>query len=284
MQTMQYPAVLRIIRPFNCFIAGGTVWVGARQFAPQPPTSADLLAAAVAAFAACAFGNVRNDMIDLYADRISHPGRALPQADLSTVAAGRVAAVLLVVSLASSASAGVPITAVTTGAVVFLELYNRWLKQIAGVGHLVVALLGTLPLFTGALTVPGADLRTIPGWVVPALFAFLLHLAREIAKAARDIPGDRAAGFRSLPDYVGPQMTLSIILILLIAFGSLVILGIWPEWYSRWFFVIAAAAWISSCVPVFVALARNPAAPDWSTISLGLKAAMLLGLVALAIK
>ena len=80
-----------------------------------------------------------------------------------------------------------------------LVAYNRRLKHIPLAGNLAVSLLCGLAFFFGGFAV-GAP---VPA-AVPALFATVYHLGREILKDAQDIPGDRIAPGMTLPLCWGP--------------------------------------------------------------------------------
>ena len=70
-------AYITILRPLNCIITAGAVWVGAwigRGFT----LSSSLILAGIIGFLTCGFGNIVNDLYDIEIDRVNNPGRPLP--------------------------------------------------------------------------------------------------------------------------------------------------------------------------------------------------------------
>ncbi|MDE3260313.1 MAG: geranylgeranylglycerol-phosphate geranylgeranyltransferase [Gemmatimonadota bacterium] len=190
-------AMLQITRPQNCLITCASVlmggWLGVHAL-PAP-----LWIAALSAAAVMAGGNALNDLWDLETDRVNHPHRPLPSNRLSPRAATIECIVLMVLGL--SLSLFLPPEAIATAVVACgcLVAYNRRLKHIPLAGNLAVSLLCGLAFFYGGFAV-GAPLPA----AVPALFATIYHLGREILKDAQDIHGDSIAPGETLPLRWGP--------------------------------------------------------------------------------
>ena len=191
-------AFIALIRPLNGLITALSVYVGALTAGPYRPGYSLALAALSAALIASA-GYAFNDVIDLAIDRINRPqrplpaGRITPRAALWTAGAG--AALGLVVGLCLGPGPG----AMALGVVLALTLYSRYLKQRPFWGNLLVSLVAAAAFLYGALAV-GSWGRV---WI-PAAFAGLYHLGREIVKDIEDVEGDRALGACTLPLYWSP--------------------------------------------------------------------------------
>ena len=157
-----------------------------------------LLMAAAAAAAITAAGNVYNDLRDLDVDRINRPDRPLPSGEIPGSIAAFQALGLADVGLTLAWSLG-PIPGwLATGVTVGLVAYSACLKHTGLGGNLLVSALGALAFPFGAI-VMGSWGRS---WI-PAGYAFLFHLGREIIKDVEDAVGDRASRSRSLPLVLG---------------------------------------------------------------------------------
>ena len=180
-------------RPLNGLITALSVGIGALT-ADQTPVWPALLLAALSAALINGGGNAFNDLLDIDIDRINRPLRPLPAGRLSPSAA-RMESLLL--ALAGCALAfwlspwhGVIALAVT----ILLAIYSISLKNTLLWGNVLVAVVGAIAFPYGALA--AGDLGR--SWI-PALFAFLFHLGREIVKDIEDVAGDQIRGERTLP-------------------------------------------------------------------------------------
>ena len=80
--------------------------------------------------------------------------------------------------------------------ILFLFLYSKWLKNIALVGNMVIALLTFYSILSVYVLFSDIELLLI---IYFALLAAGITLCREIIKDAEDIEGDRATGAKTLP-------------------------------------------------------------------------------------
>lgn len=81
-----------------------------------------------------------------------------------------------------------------------LALYNWWWKRLGLPGNLLVSLLAAATFPYGAVAAGGGG-----RWWVPAAFALVYHLGREILKGAEDVEGDRVHGARTLASLRGER-------------------------------------------------------------------------------
>ncbi|HLF29274.1 MAG TPA: UbiA family prenyltransferase [Anaerolineae bacterium] len=161
--------------------------------------------AAIAAGSGLAFANVLNDILDLEADRVNHPRRALPAGKITPSEAGWLAGVLCGVSLLSSWLAGGQMFPLALGLIALSVVYNLWAKKIPILGNFIVALSGALILATGSFIVPSGDFPIFP---LLATLAFLL--AREFLETVSDAPGDQLMGRISVATLWGKARVLQI--------------------------------------------------------------------------
>lgn len=265
----------RLIRGPNLLIAAAGVlaggWIALGQFALPK-----LLAyAAVSGMGLGLAGNVVNDLQDIAADRINHPGGERP------IAAGRVsrdtAHVLvwfgLIVGLGGAALVSGTLLLVGLAAATVMCMYSPVLKRAGLPGNLAVAAVAGLPPFYGALSVgrPGAG-------VVPWALAAWIHLGRELVKDLEDEAGDRRAERRTLPIRVGRPGATSLTWWVCIAFVPWALVLPFVAAYHGIYYAVASVAMALVLLAAAAVRRDRPA-----RASLLLKAAMVDGLVALVL-
>jgi len=207
-------AYLKILRPSVVALALFAVVVGAVLTGFY-----DIFLIAIAAVVAalvCGGGNVINDIFDYDIDKVNRPKRALPSGKISLKAAKIYAAALLIVAVALSAlflNIYQLVLALVNVGVAFV--YSWRLKAMPLIGNLCPSWLGASSFLFGALAV-GVNA------VVMILFsmAFLANTGRELAKAIEDIPGDKKAGYRTLPIVLGKNFSAGVAIIFVV-FGVL---------------------------------------------------------------
>jgi len=246
---------LRIVRPGNMLVCGLSVLSGgllagkpldmlwgalsASASGLPPEWFVRDLYAAMSASLILAAGNVHNDICDLAADRVNVPGRPIPSGAVGRGTAGLLAAALACSGLLLSFPLGPRGIAIACGAVLLLALYNIRLKGIPLAGNLAVAILGGLAFVYG-----GVASGAVSAASIPALFAALFHLGREIIKDAADVRGDRSAGARTVATEWGAAAAAwwaAFVFILLSAAASLpYVCGVFGPGY---FLLIVGGVW-----------------------------------------
>jgi 4-hydroxybenzoate polyprenyltransferase len=115
---------------------------------------------------------------------------------------------------------------------------------------------------------------------IPAGFAFLFHLGREIIKDIEDLKGDISSGAQTLPVVSGVNISL---LLITIVFSGLIFLTIVP-YYLRIFpvlYLIIVSVIDFLLVYVMVSMWRDQSKENLGMLSGILKLGMILGLVAI---
>jgi geranylgeranylglycerol-phosphate geranylgeranyltransferase len=194
--------IIKITRPLNCIITFFSVLIGGFIISESKLNLNLLLFASISASFITAAGNVINDIYDVEADKISHPNRPLPlnklsllQAKIIYVCLNLVALIILFFSSFSLATIGIVV-------VILLLLYASSLKKVFLLGNLIVAFLtGLTFVFAGIAVGNTADS------FIPAGFAFLINLIREIIKDTEDMDGDVKHKVNSLPIVLGIKKT-----------------------------------------------------------------------------
>jgi geranylgeranylglycerol-phosphate geranylgeranyltransferase len=222
-------------------------------------------------------GNVDNDVADIESDRVNRPERPLPSGEITIRQAQAVAAVLAVGGLSASWPLGVPAFSIAVGAAGLLWLYNHQLKRRPLVGNLAVAgLTGLLFLYIAVVT------RRWEGLVPTALFAFWVHLARELVKDLEDMEGDAVQGARTLA-LLRPELTR---VLAIVALGMALATGWVTPLIVRWGHTTTPALGIGVTVILASPIGHVISARmkrDWTETSKRLKLTMIAGLVILVL-
>jgi len=197
--------LIELTRPLNTLITGLTVVVGgliagkSEQFDPAILIGAAIVAALVAAGA-----NAINDAFDAVIDLINRPDRPIPSGEVSRILAALWGLLLTVTGVIAGWTMSVMLGLIATIVGVLLYLYNSRLKRTPLTGNIVVAICGGLAFIYG-----GVAVGQVGKALIPACFAFLIHLGREIVKDVEDLPGDLAVGARTLPIVAGRKTALT---------------------------------------------------------------------------
>ncbi|HWQ67124.1 MAG TPA: geranylgeranylglycerol-phosphate geranylgeranyltransferase [Methanospirillum sp.] len=222
---MESVALFKIIRPLNACMAG-LAGVLAYVIASGTIIPAVLIIFVVIVLITAA-GNVINDYHDAAIDAINRPDRPIPSGTISKREALIYALLLFLVSNGIAiVYAPVPLIIIAMVNTILLWSYASYLKVMPLVGNLTVAYLSaSIFLFGGALEgLPGV-IENLP----VAGATFFVMLARELIKDAEDMPGDTAAGARTLPILYGIRPTILIAVI-----SAWVGVGITLLLYVKW--------------------------------------------------
>lgn len=270
-------AYVELARPLNVLIAAITVLVGALASGPLHQGLPLLLACLVAALVTGG-ANAINDVYDVEIDRINKPRRPLPSGRLNRAQAAAFGAVFLAMALAISPFLGPWGLCIALFVTFLLVGYSARLKRTPLWGNLTVALAAGLAFLYGGIAVD----RPWPA-LIPAGFAFLFHLGREILKDSQDVAGDRVAGARTLPTRVGVPLALKwagLVFTLLILTTPLPYL---VGHYSLAYLVIVVLGVDIPLVYVIVSSQRDQKPDHLGRLSLLLKMDMWVGLVAIIV-
>ena len=271
MRRSRAASALALVRPRNLVIAAAGVAVGGVLALGRVAFPAALLWAMASALGLGGAGNAANDVFDLEMDRINRPLRPLVSGALSRHAAIAVAGLAGGFGLFAAWWVSRALFALALPALAVMLLYSPWFKSRGIYGNLAVAVVASLPLVYGA--VAAGDWRA---GLVPAALAALLHLAREIVKDVEDIPGDLAAGRRTVPIVYGTELSFFAATVVLVLFVPLALLPWALGWYGRRYGGMVVALDVG-----VLALAARLAHGRVSGARAALKGAMVVGLAAL---
>lgn len=202
---------VRILRLPNLLIAAFAVLLARHLAGGGPLDLPEFFSIAAALFLVAGF-YVINDISDREIDAVNRPERPLA-AGAVTVRAARLQAALLLGIAAGAAAAGAPGTffwIASWGAA--LTAYEAGIKRRGLEANLLVSAVASSVLFFGAWL--GG--RSAAG-AAPAVFAFLLHLGREVLKDVCDLPGDSLFSRATLAVTRGARGALAVSLAAMIA-------------------------------------------------------------------
>ncbi len=267
-------ALLALTRPINGLITMGAVAVGALTSA-ETIALFPLLKAALSAALINGAGNAFNDLTDIDIDRINRPYRPLPSGRISPRSAQALTALLnlLGILLAFSLSPLHGLLAIIIATL--LILYSIFLKNTVLWGNMLIGLISAAAFIYGALSQHAMG----RAWI-PAAFALLFHIGREIVKDIEDMSGDRLRGEKTLPLYWG--RTRAAQLAGLIYLG-LIILTFFPFILGTYALVYLLCVSLADALVLYVLyrLYRERADLQHDLLGRLLKIGMLAGLLAI---
>jgi geranylgeranylglycerol-phosphate geranylgeranyltransferase len=275
MNSRKLRALAELVRPLNVFIVFAVILVATLIAGGESSDWKRIILAGVAGSLIAAGGYAINDYYDIDIDKVNRPRRPLPRGDALPTEAWWLWRLSSSAGVIGSAFLGPWPLLIAVCWVISLYAYSRWLKRRALVGNLVVS--GATGL---AFVFGGAVVGTLDRSFMPALFAFLVNLAREVVKDVEDIEGDRKGNAHTLPIRFGVTSALSFAtVVLLVLIGMTLGAYRWGLYSQRYLTAIAGVDVV--LVALIVSLWRSQTATSLRRVNLGLKVAMLSGLVAL---
>ncbi|MDB5102643.1 MAG: geranylgeranylglycerol-phosphate geranylgeranyltransferase [Fibrobacteres bacterium] len=263
---------VKLARLPNAVTAGAGVWLGHACLPGRFAWGEAALGSAAMALLAAA-GNMQNDALDVEADRINRPDRAIPSGRVARGTVMNAALALYILAILAGFSLGRYDGFLTVSMASLLWLYNHRLKAMPLWGNLAVAALCALAVYF-------PEVPHFPDYTLfPVLFAFLTTLAREVAKDAEDMAGDLAVGYSTLPIRFGEKAAKTVS-----AGACIVVVLLLPvPWlrlgYRAGYPVIAAAGLLPLLATIVSAVLRP--GTDWHSVQSRLKWAMLAGMAAI---
>ncbi len=266
---------IAVIRPANVIITIIAVYAGGVICLPNLYSGKLLLAGLAAGFIA-AFGNIANDLYDLKLDKKSKGYRPLASARLSVKSARIAAAIFVSAGVISACFVGRYCCVLAVANAVLLWLYTPIFKGRGYLGNILIAL-----ICASAFPFGGLAVGNLSGSFFPSLFAFALHLMREITKDMEDFPDDSSFSIRTGAVKYGLNVSrnfaIAVGLTLLILTPVPFLIGL----YGGLYLVVVIAAVDLPLVFVVIMLLRSRSSVEFRVLSRILKMIMPFGLVAL---
>ncbi len=185
------------------------VSLGKYGLSPAVPLSTVVLVAAG--------GYAINDYFDVEVDLINKPYRPIPSGLVSRKEA-LVLSIILIVAGVSLATLSGPVSFIFASLnALLLVMYSYRIKELGILGNIVVSFEGAASIIYGGLALAEYEgaLRYVAFTGIPALYAFLLLLSREIVKTIEDYIADAVRDVKSLPRVIGVNKSAIIAVVLL---------------------------------------------------------------------
>ncbi|HEY7751940.1 MAG TPA: geranylgeranylglycerol-phosphate geranylgeranyltransferase [Ignavibacteriaceae bacterium] len=265
-----------ITRPINFLITFASVIVSAIICSPGILLTSNIFLAALSAGFTASAGNIINDIFDIEIDEINRPDRPLPSGRLKINEAYILYLVCFVISGGLVLSAGQTIVIIVLFSHLLLFLYSKYLKGIPFVGNIAVAFLTGLVFIFGGVVIENPTAA-----IIPACFAFLINLIREIVKDMEDVEGDKSAKVVTFPIKFGFKKSKYLIAVIIYA---LILFTIYPfiaELYAIEYFVIVMIIVNPLLVFVVKKLFEDDSVQNLKKMSNLLKLTMVFGLIAI---
>ncbi len=268
-------ALFILSRPVNVIIAMLSIVVAALIAGALEPVN-HVVFAAVAGGLLTSGANAINDVFDVEIDRVNKPARPLPQGLITLRGASGFAWSCFALGICLSALIDAICFLISILAVIVLVLYSAFLKRMVFWGNAVVGLLTGMAFCFGA-----AAVGRLEAGAVPAVFAFLMHLGREVIKDMEDVEGDRQYQANTLPVRYGLRPARVLVSCVL----SLLVVLTWIPWLLGWYgevylfvvFIGVNTVLIYSAIMVWLGGTKE----HFRRLSGLLKADMIIGLIAI---
>lgn len=262
-------------RPINVLIAVLSVMVAAFMTGSIPSFLPVFFACVSAAFFITA-ANAINDYYDVEIDRINKPNRPIPRGLVSRRQVWWYSIACFGLGFLFSCFINRSTIVLALLSLFLLYSYSAVFKRTVLWGNIIVSFMTGLAFVYGSAAVG----KVVCGFI-PAFFAFLMHLGREIVKDMEDAKGDSAFNAHTLPVKYGfriSRILASWVLLLLLGMTVLpYVYGIYNVWYLL---LVVCLVHTVLLYTIFV-LWQKPKAEKLGNVSFVLKMDMLAGLLAI---
>lgn len=221
-------------------MAGIGVWIG-WYLTSFSENHSIIIMASIAAALVCGAGNSMNDYLDIETDKMNHPERPLPKGDLPPYIAVLTTIVFNVIAIILGFLVNLSVLIMILLAILLLFLYNFKLKKMPLIGNLIVSILSGSIFLVGGLAETG-NLGLLPGPIVPAIFAFLFHLGRELVKDIADLDGDLKANYKTLAALLPHRQVMALITFVFLTLIILTLVPVYYKWYLPAYTYLACLA------------------------------------------
>jgi geranylgeranylglycerol-phosphate geranylgeranyltransferase len=223
-----------------------------------------------------ASGNIINDIYDIGIDKINKPLRPLPSDKIKIKEAYALYFIFIVLSIFISALVNEKALAIVLISILILFFYSKYLKRVPIIGNITIAILTGLVFIFGGIAVENPAAA-----IIPAVFAFLINLIREIVKDMEDVEGDKRAGVITFPIKFGFQKSKIFISLVTIC---LILYTLYPfitQLYKIEYFIVVMVIVNPILVYCLKILFEDESVKNLKKISNLLKLSMIFGLFAI---
>lgn len=269
-------AIIKIVRPLNILITFLVVIVAAFICSNEKTLTEKILLAAISASFIAASGNIVNDIFDYNIDLINRSNRPLPAREMTINFAIFLYLFFTCLGLIFAQQVSWESFFIAVFVSLILLLYSFLLKQIPLLGNIAVSVCTALAFIYGGVAVNSWEAS-----IIPAIFAFLINLIREIIKDIEDIEGDEKNNVITFPSKFGIQKTKNVLTFIIIILIGFTFYPFIKEIYSIEYFIIILLTVDLLLVYFIREIKSNMFIYKISTISKLLKLSMIFGLIAI---
>ena len=267
---------VKISRPANLLLVAMVVLITATLFTPFPNFWRVLLSIMTVVFITAA-GNTLNDLCDIEIDKINKPDRPLPSGKLSEEGAKAFMISMFVLGNLSALVLGFWSLFISLFvATPLLIWYAYRLRHIALVGNILVAFLSAMTFIYAAQAYGNMSLGYIP-----AVFTFIISVAREVIKDLEDLEGDSAHDSKTLPVIIGETPTRMIAAVIAIFILPILPFPFVTGMYGKWTIIVGLIGVVLPLIAIIVQLTQIKREIDYHQIASILKIIMFIGLFAI---
>ncbi len=219
-------AHIEMSRPYTVIWCGLVSLIGASlMYQDFPPISLALLVTFIPMMGWVA-GLYLSDYLDRDLDLIQKPHRPIPSGRIRSVEALLIGGLVAVSGFILSFFLGYMNVLLVIPVAILVFLYSRYAKSRGIFGNIIRGLVIIAAYFYGIVAI-NQSLVEIPPWIWLFSIVFLLHDTNSnLIGAIRDIEGDRAGGYHTIPVKYGIRVSLIISLILTVSYNCLLVVFI----------------------------------------------------------
>ena len=265
-----------LLRPSNFLITVASVFVSCILAGGGSADVPAMIMASCAAGLIGAGGMVVNDIFDIEIDRINKPTRPLPSSAVSPASAALFYAALTSVGLLLNLFLHSNAEIIAVAAVMFIFLYSYRLKKTPLLGNLTVGILTGLAFIYG-----GSAVGNINRAIMPAVFAFLMNVGREVIKDMEDVVGDRRHNAATFPIKFGMKPAAGMASLFLLAVIGATFIPFANHQYGITYFIVVTLGVNLVLLFVLYSLWNDTSSKNLNLLSTILKYDMFIGLVAI---
>ncbi len=273
---MMMKPYIQLLRPSNFVITFFSIGVASLLSGGTGAQWAAIAGAACSGAFIGAGGMVVNDVLDIDIDKVNKPDRPLANGSVPLEHAKLLYMILNAVGLAFGFLLPPAAQYIALFAVLFIYFYSAVLKRTVLLGNLAVGFMTGLAFLYGGATVGNMDRA-----LLPALFAMLLNVGREIIKDMEDVEGDRRNGAMTLPVKYGLTAGAAAATLFLV---SLIGAAVYPfalGMYTWKYFLFVGFGMITVLTYVIYSLWRDASVANLHRLSTIIKYDMIVGLIAI---
>jgi geranylgeranylglycerol-phosphate geranylgeranyltransferase len=267
---------LKISRPLNCLITFMTVIVGGLICSNDKHITVKLVLAGIIGFIVTATGNSINDFYDIDVDKINRPDRPLPSGILASKSVLIFCVILILIAPILSLQINIYAFIISIISILLLFLYSYKLKRIPLIGNILVSLLTVLAFIFGGVVVGNVTLA-----IIPAVFAFLINLIREVIKDMEDANGDMLLDISTFPIRFGDRASKYLVIGVTVILVLFTLIPFVFHTYSIEFFLIVMVIVNPILVYIVKSIFEDSSKQNLGRISSLLKLNMVVGLIAI---